>query len=91
MFALSFSDTLRRSHPTNLIMLGVFTLCEAFLVSCGPTRYVPDTHRQTQRAAAGVATRHVALVWTVPEAALTGTRCYVSHASYLRPWQLVLA
>ena len=35
MFALSFSDSLRRQHPTNLIMLGLFTLCEAFLVRAG--------------------------------------------------------
>lgn len=34
VIALSCSDHLRRSHPINLVMLGLFTLCEAYLVAC---------------------------------------------------------
>lgn len=33
MIAMSCSESLRRSHPYNMITLAAFTLCEAFLVS----------------------------------------------------------
>ncbi|GLC43267.1 hypothetical protein PLESTB_001492300 [Pleodorina starrii] len=39
IIALSCSETLRRSHPTNLFVLGGFTLCEAVLVASVSAMY----------------------------------------------------
>lgn len=43
VLVLSCSESARRSHPTNLILLGVFTLCEAFLVATISSLYATST------------------------------------------------
>lgn len=39
MIALACCENLRRSSPINFIMLGLFTLCQSFVLGCTASRY----------------------------------------------------
>lgn len=42
LIALSCCGSLRRRHPHNLIFLGVFTVCEGFVLGCASARFTKD-------------------------------------------------
>lgn len=42
MLAMGLSEKLRRQWPTNIVLLGVFTLCESVLVGTIAAMYAPQ-------------------------------------------------
>lgn len=43
LIALTCCPGVARKHPTNMLLLGAFTLCESYLVACIAARYTPDS------------------------------------------------